>query len=484
MKNRILESKHIVAIILCVLWIILFSISLFPDSKIQTWWLVGIAPVLLLLWYFIFDVEIFLFLTIFFVPLSVKLDLPAGFAVSFPSEIMAVLMILFLVLNSSTLRIPDRRIFFHPVFLLLLVQLAWMVITSALGEFPLVSFKHTFIQVLYFVVFYFLFLTRFDKTVNIARFYLFYSLGLIVPIINGAIWHSQYNFNQQASYYMPQPFFIEHTLYGAAIAFVIPILFYLVFFPNDFSLAKRNRGWLILLLIIITLAEFVAFSRAAWFSLLVLPLFLLVIKLHLRQWLLLTGFVIFFVVLLMNADPLLSIISRNEARSNRGDITEQFESVSNIRSDMSNLERINRWKCAIRMFEERPVTGFGPGSYQFVYGRFQIKDEMTRISTYHGEKGNAHSEYLGFLAETGLPGFLIYIFLVFTVLTTANRIIYRTRNGPLRMLTIAVILALLTFYCHTIFNGFVETDKIGSLYYGSLAAITALDVYFFRRNDA
>jgi putative inorganic carbon (hco3(-)) transporter len=281
---------------------------------------------------------------------------------------------------------------------------------------------------------------------------------------------------------MPQPFFIEHTVYGAAIAFVIPMIFYLVFFPGQSPLKIKRKWGLSLLLFILIVAEFLAFSRAAWFSLLALPVILVIMKLKLKQGLLFIGLLILFYVFVMNADPLENLIRRNEAQSNRGNIREQIESVSNIQTDISNLERINRWKCALRMFKARPVYGYGPGTYQFVYGGFQVKKEMTRISTYHGEKGNAHSEYLGFLAETGFPGLLIYLCLIFATVSTAIRIIYRTNDILLKNLTIVVLLSVLTFYFHTIFNGFIETDKIGSLYYGSLAGITALDIYFFRRN--
>ena len=172
---------------------------------------------------------------------------------------------------------------------------------------------------------------------------------------------------------------------------------------------------------------------------------------------------------------------RNEDEKQQGKSPSSLESVSNVQTDISNLERINRWKCAIRMFKDRPITGFGPGTYQFVYYRYQVKNEMTRISTYHGEKGNAHSEYLGSLCETGLPGLLIYLVSVFLVLYTAVKIIYKTKDKLIFFLTITITLCLLTFYIHTVFNGFLDNDKIGSLYYGSLGAITAIDIYFFRR---
>jgi putative inorganic carbon (hco3(-)) transporter len=477
-----MESKHIVAMIVCISWIVLFTLSFLPGFDTIAWWVIAVAPALILLWYFIFDQEIFLFLTIFFIPLSIKLEMPAGFAIAFPSEFMAVMLVGYLAVNFSSLRIPDKRIFSHPIFIMLIVYIAWMLFASALSEMKIVSFKHSIIQILYLIVFYFLFLTRFDRLENIARFFLFYALGLIIPIANGMIWHSQYNFMQQASYDMPKPFFIEHTLYAASIAFVVPMLFYLVFIPNDFAKSLGSKILIAALLLLTITAEFLSYSRAAWYSLLVLPFFLLIIRLKIRQRILLAGILAITVVVLLNIDPLIEYIGRNEASSNRGDVREQFQSVSNIRSDISNLERINRWKCALRMFEEKPLAGWGPGTYQFIYGTYQVRSEMTRISTFRGDKGNAHSEYLGFLSESGVPGLLIYLVLILVVLSTALRVIYRVDNKQVRNLAIVVLLSLLTFYFHTIFNGFLETEKIGSLYYGTLAAITGLDVYFFKKS--
>ena len=67
------------------------------------------------------------------------------------------------------------------------------------------------------------------------------------------------------------------------------------------------------------------------------------------------------------------------------DIEGHVKSVSNVTTDPSNLERINRWKCAARMVSERPVFGFGPGTYVFKYSPFQKSDEITLISTFAGD---------------------------------------------------------------------------------------------------
>jgi putative inorganic carbon (hco3(-)) transporter len=473
--------RPVFAILFLALWILLFCATLILGDAFLTWAVILIVPAVFLVSYLLYDQDLFLYAIIFFVPLSVKADFPGGYALSFPSEAMAVILLGYVLIRKGSLRVPDRRIFSHPVFLVLVVYLAWLVICSATSEIPLVSFKHTFIQLLYISVFYFMFFTKFEQPGNILKFYLFYAIGLIIPIFNGFIWHAKYNFAAQASYFMPRPFYTEHTIYGAAIIFVIPVLFYLTFIPNEFNKDRNRRFFYGFLLLLSLTAEFFAYSRAAWMSLLIVPVFLIIFRFRVNLGYLVLLSLLAVSLYFINQQVIVGLITRNEARSNRGNLAEQVESVSNIQTDISNLERINRWKCAIRMFKDRPVTGYGPGLYQFVYYRYQVKNEMTRISTYHGERGNAHSEYLGFLCETGLPGLIIYLLSIILTLYTAIRIIYKSHDKQVRNLAITITLCLIPYYMHTVFNGFLDNDEIGSLYFGSLAAITALDLNFFRK---
>ena len=63
-------------------------------------------------------------------------------------------------------------------------------------------------------------------------------------------------------------------------------------------------------------------------------------------------------------------LAQNSEESS-ADFKTHISSMTNIKSDASNLERINRWNCAIRMFEDKPIFGFGPGTYMFVYAPYQ-----------------------------------------------------------------------------------------------------------------
>jgi O-antigen ligase len=175
-------------------------------------------------------------------------------------------------------------------------------------------------------------------------------------------------------------------------------------------------------------------------------------------------------------EPLYLMAIENENISNNGEIGEHIMSVSNLNSDASNLERINRWSCALRMFEDRPVTGFGPGTYQFVYGPYQSVYEMTHISTVNGDKGNAHSEPLTYLSETGLPGFISFLLWMFATVGFGMRAYYRARDKYLKNIILAALLGFMTFFFHGLVNSFIDQVKMASLVFGSIAIIVVADL--------
>ena len=152
--------------------------------------------------------------------------------------------------------------------------------------------------------------------------------------------------------------------------------------------------------------------------------------------------------------------------SHTNDLRMHLRSISNVQTDVSNRERINRWKCAMRMFADQPIFGFGPGTYQFCYGKYQIRAEMTRISTFSGNKGHAHSEYLNVLSESGAPGLLIFSLLIGSGIFFAHRL-----GGGSRYL----VAGLITFAVHGFFNGFLEFEKVAMPVFGFLAAIVCLN---------
>jgi len=153
-----------------------------------------------------------------------------------------------------------------------------------------------------------------------------------------------------------------------------------------------------------------------------------------------------------------------------------IKSISNITTDVSNTERLNRWSCAIRMFEEKPVFGWGPGTYMFKYAPFQLFKDRTIISTNRGNLGNAHSEYLGPLAESGIIGLLSIISFVLIVIYTGMNLYFKHPDIRVRLLSLGILLGLISYLTHGFLNNFLEIDKVAVLFWAYLSMLTAFSM--------
>ena len=188
---------------------------------------------------------------------------------------------------------------------------------------------------------------------------------------------------------------------------------------------------------------------------------------------------VFGVALFLSWDTIVMKLEKNRQDSS-AELTEHVQSISNISTDASNLERLNRWTSAWRMFLDRPFVGFGPGTYMFQYAPYQLSDSKTIISTNAGDKGNAHSEYIGPLSESGLFGTLSFLMIVICVIYYAVKLYPRMENKEQRMYLMSMFLGLVTYLIHGILNNFLDTDKASAPFWGFIAAIVALDVYHTR----
>ena len=154
-----------------------------------------------------------------------------------------------------------------------------------------------------------------------------------------------------------------------------------------------------------------------------------------------------------------------------------IESMTNISTDVSNLERLNRWSSALRMFEDKPYMGTGPGTYQFLYAPYQKSSQKTVISTNFGNKGNAHSEYLGPLSEQGLLGGLLVIILVLATMFLGYRLVYSVKDKSTKILAICLLMGMSTYFVHGFLNNFLDNDKASVPFWGFLAMMVCIDIY-------
>ncbi len=228
------------------------------------------------------------------------------------------------------------------------------------------------------------------------------------------------------------------------------------------------------LLLLFSAGLIFSYSRAAWVSLLAALAVTFIIWLRIPKKLLYLTPVVLLIVIALSAGRIWEKMD-NTTEDSSADLARHLRSSSNISTDQSNLERINRWKSALRMFAEKPVAGWGPGTYQFKYAPFQRAGEKTIISTDFGDAGNAHSEYLGALSEGGLPGALLFLLLAIASVMTGIRVWYREKRDS-GYFVLAVLAGLMTYMIHGAMNSFLDSDKIASLWWGFIAMLVAADL--------
>jgi O-antigen ligase len=233
--------------------------------------------------------------------------------------------------------------------------------------------------------------------------------------------------------------------------------------------------WLIIIMILL-IGLILSYTRAAWISLFIAFICVAVIRLRIKKGIIFLCLGLLLCLGLFFQGNIFQLLEGNRQDSS-DNLLEHVSSLSNISTDASNMERINRWKCALEMFIEKPIFGWGPGTYQFQYAPFQLYHDKTIISSNRGDMGNAHSEYLSVLAESGLIGLFLFISLIIIVLYKAINMYYLNINPEHNILMLSFICALLTYFIHGLFNNFLDTDKASVAIWAIMSMIISLDIY-------
>lgn len=296
---------------------------------------------------------------------------------------------------------------------------------------------------------------------------------LVIVIAYTIINHIAGGLTEDAAHIAMVPFYNDHTAYAAVISFFIPPLISLVSDKDQKAGIKVVR---FIVLLILATAIVLSYTRAAWVGLIAALGGYFIFLFRMKTALVYTGGIMLVVLyFLFETQITLSLEQNNQVSGD--DLTAHAQSIGNISTDDSNVERLNRWACAIRMFLDKPVTGFGPGTYMFQYAPYQKFSERSGISTNWAEGGGSHSEYLGPMAEQGLLGMVTFVLIGIAVIQRASSFIKRCKDHHIKNFARGLLLGLVTYWVHGFLNYFLDTEKASVPFWGFVAAIVALDLY-------
>jgi O-antigen ligase len=387
-------------------------------------------------------------------PLSIKLSLPFA-EVYLPIEFIAsatALSVLFSVVPLGNVRWFMK----YPLPLFWLISFLPGIYCSDILN---TSLKFTALNGVFIFAFYY-------GTVMIAERgkavpYVPFSAALVPVTVVGVYHFVQYGFNPITISGIFKPFFYSHTMYGAVMAFIAAIAL---------GNLRQQSLWKWILVVSIILTLFSGSRAALWSLVFMFVLYVLVqFPPIYRIALPLIAVGTFFI--LGGASKLEEAFAYNnyESHDPQASLVEKSMSVTNVQTDASNIERLNRWVAALRMFEERPVCGFGPGTYQFTYIPYQEKRLENRLTVTNpnapppGSGGTAHSELLLQLSENGILTPLIFLLMwlrwwYFGFFSIAKR-------SPL----LPLFLGLSTYFLHMQFNNFLNQPVFAFLFWATAA---------------
>ena len=87
--------------------------------------------------------------------------------------------------------------------------------------------------------------------------------------------------------------------------------------------------------------------------------------------------------------------------------------VANAGLEVATTGRLTPALTAFAMFRDHPLTGVGPGAFKYQYFPYQIETRRKYGELLRGVPpanfGEAHNDHVQLLAETGLPGYVLFL---------------------------------------------------------------------------
>ena len=411
-----------------------------------------------------------LFLTL---PFSHEFGLPGGLQMDVPSEpLMLSLLVcvpLALRLGPGGWRQLAPREWRHPLLLLPLLLLAWAALDTCFSVDKLRSVKYLLAKCWYLTPFLLGSLLVLRRPADFWRLAACYVGGAVASLLWVLPRQASVHFSFAQVNWPIQPFYRNHVIYATTLALLLPLAAGLAA-----QAAGRPRRWLWRGAAALLLGGLVlSYTRASWLSLPVAGLAYGIMRLRLMRPVLLglalavAGATAYFV---HEANFMRFRPDFTQTVWHGGDLAAHLRSTYKLR-DVSGMERVYRWVAAARMVADKPFTGSGPSTFNPTYKRYTVSSFRTYVSANH-EGSTVHNYFLMQLAEQGIPAFVLFCLLVGTALLTAERLYHATRPYPeLHRVALAASLSLIIILFHLTLNELVENDKIGSVFFVSLAVL-------------
>lgn len=414
------------------------------------------------------------YLLLFTIPFSIEYSFSGSLGTDLPDEpLMIGLMFITLVFSLSNYKLLPTGFFGNIIIAALLFHLLWIFI-SAIGSVSfLVSFKVFLAKIWYITSFCILTVMVLKTKEDLKKAFWCIYIPLTLLLIQVIIRHAMQGFSFDEINKPMYPFFRNHVNYAAILSVFFP---FILLVRTWYERGTYTRWLLTFSVLLYVVAIYLSYTRTCYLALLAIPPFYFVVRYKLMKPAL-TAFAIAMVALctfLYSNNNYLNYAPSYEDTILHDELSEHLTSTFEGK-DVSSMERVYRWVAAVRMFEDHPYMGFGPGTFYPNYKKYTVTSFETYVSD-NPEMSSAHNYALLVLTEQGAIGLAIFLLLYTVVFIQGEKVYHRLKNEEDKSVVMTLLIVMAMVFVNLTLSDMLETDKVGPFFFMGLSLIAAIDM--------
>jgi len=387
----------------------------------------------------------------------------AGLGTDIPTEPLmiglAFITIALLIKNTFTIH---RDYVTHPIFLMMVVHVFWIFLTSLNSTYPLISAKWFAAKCWYILPFFILPMLFVKYPDDIQKAFRLLYKFLFVTICIVLVRHAFKGFSFTATYEVVRPFFRNHVAYAAISVLTLPFVwaFYRLNILKNISNIRMR-----IVFIIFVLGIYFSFTRAAILSMVIaLGAWYIIKNKWVKQTLLVSSILATSIIVYLSIDNKYLDLTPNYERTIAHTQFDNLIEATYKLEDISSMERLYRWVSGVEMIKDKFWLGFGPGSFYDNYKSYSISRFQTYVSSNPDQSG-IHNYFLMTWVEQGFIGFILFLVLCFLLLIEGERLYHVEQKLKDKYIIMATTLSLVIIFAMCLINDLIETDKVGPFFF-------------------
>ena len=413
--------------------------------------------------YTITATEYIFWLMIAMLPLSTELQVTDSLGLDFPDEPLLMLLTGFCLVK--WMYKPGDfpvSVLKSPVFMLIILQVCWTVVTCFFSMNPLLSVKFLLAKSWYIIPFVLLFQVIIKGNSDLVRLGKLLLIPMLFVVIQALIRHAFYGYSFEGIKQTLYPFFRNHVNYSGMLVCLLAVLWA---FIKLTPVSNINYKWIIAGLIVGLIGLVLSYSRGAWLAFIMGMILMIVVH---RRWMLQFWVLLLFSVVLIFSwlvfdHHYLKFAPDHDHTVFHTDFSEHLKATVTFK-DVSNAERFYRWVAGMKMIAAKPVSGFGPNNFYQYYKPYASEEFKTWVSN-NPDHSTVHNYFLLLALQQGIPGLIFFLILLIMMQLQLQKLYHRLHNAFYREIAMAAAVILMMITTLNFLSDLIETDKIGSLYW-------------------